>query len=115
MILPSLSATDTAAISAVGSMVAPPLVSLIKQEKWSAQLKQLIAAVLSAAIALAGLAVAGASFSVANIVTLLALIFMGSQAVYGAYFRNSAVETALRSLGKKKAPAPAPVAAEAAK
>lgn len=111
MILPDLTSTDTAAIAAVGSMVVPPVVSLLKQEKWSAQVKQLIAAVLSAVVALAGLALAGASFSASNIVSLLALIFMGSQVVYGAYFRGSAVEVKLSTIGTKKpAPAPAPAA-----
>lgn len=101
MILPNLSATDTSAIAAVGSVVVPPLVSLLKQQKWSAQVKQLIAVAISAAVAVVGLLLAGASFNVTNIASLIALIFTGSQVAYGAYFRGSTVETALSAVGGK--------------
>lgn len=115
MIIPNLTAVDTASISAVGSVVVPPLVSLLKREKWSAQVKQLIAFAIAAIVTVAGLLIAGASFSTTNIASLVALIFTGSQVAYGAYFRGSAVETALSAVGSKaKTVASAPVSPPAA-
>jgi len=99
----SLSPTEIGTISAVGSVVVPPIVSLLKTSKMPAQVKQLIALVVSAAVGVAGIAIAGASFTTTPLVELVALVASGSQIAYGAGFRHSVVETALSKVGNKKA------------
>ncbi len=106
----NLTPIEVGTISAVGSAVVPPIVSLLKTAKMSAQVKQLIALVVSAAVAVVGIVLAGASFETTPLVELVALVAAGSQVTYGAYFRGSVVETALTRVGAHHVkPAPAAV------
>jgi hypothetical protein len=100
-----------ALITAIGSLVVPPVVSFLKRENWSAQVNQLIAGVISLAVsAVAIWIVAPADFGL-PFVTLAGLIYAGSQVIYGAYFKASVVESLLASVGKKVPPTPVPPAA----
>lgn len=103
----TLSVQVIATITAIGSLVVPPVVSLLKRENWNPQVKQLIAGVLSLGVAAAGIAIVEPADFGLSLVTLGGLIYAGSQIVYGAYFKNSTVESALAKLGSKSVP-PAP-------
>lgn len=97
----TLDATTVGTIAAVGSAVIPPVVSLLKREHWSAQVKQAIAGLASIVVAVVGIALTVHNWSALNLTTLAALAYAGSQLVYGVYFRGSVVETRLTSLGSK--------------
>lgn len=95
-------------ITAIGSLVVPPVVSLLKRENWSAEVKQLIAGVLSLGVAAAAIAIVEPADFGLPLLTLGGLIYAGSQFVYGAYFKNSTVETTLARIGSKSTVPPTP-------
>ena len=103
----TLDPTTIGTISAIGAAVIPPLVSFLKRQTWSAQVKQLVAALAALIVAGVGIAVTTQDFTTLAITQLAALAYAGSQVVYGVYFRGSAVETRLRTVGVTH-PAPAP-------
>ena len=71
---------------------------------WSAQVKQLIAGVVSLGIAALGLwLVAPKDFGL-PFASLAGLVYAGSQIIYGAYFKNSSVDTILTNAFHKAAP-----------
>ena len=95
-----------AIITTIGALIVPPVVSFLKRENWSPQVKQLICGVLSLGVsAVAIWIVQPADFGL-PFVTLGGLVYAGSQLIYGAFFKGSAVETLLASVGSKKTPAP---------
>jgi hypothetical protein len=97
-----LTTQTTTIIVAIGALVVPPIVSFIKHQTWSAQIKQLIAAVVSLAVAGVGLwLVAPKDFGL-PFAELAGLVYAGCQLVYGAYFKNSSVDNILTSLFYKK-------------
>ena len=96
-----------AIITTIGSLVVPPVVSFLKREKWSPQIKQLICGVLSLGVsAVAIWIVQPADFGL-PFVTLGGLVYAGSQVIYGAFFKGSAVETLLANVGSKTPTPPA--------
>jgi hypothetical protein len=98
----SLSPTELGTISAIGAAVVPPVVSFLKRQHWTAQTKQAIAFAVSAVVAVVGIAITGASWAPTQLASLIGLVFLGGQAVYGAYFRGSAVDSKLTSVGSRK-------------
>lgn len=94
-------ASDTVTIAAIGAAVVPLVVSFLKQQKWSAQVKQLVAAGCSVVVAAVGVAVTTHNWGELNLVELATMVFAGSQVVYGTYFRGSVVETKLTAIGSK--------------
>ncbi len=98
----SLSPQTVALIVAIGGFLVPPLTSVVKREKWSAQVKQLVAAVLSVAVAGTAIEITDPAAFGLGFAALAGLVYTGSQAAY-ALFRGSAVETALASIGSKSA------------
>ena len=96
-------ASDTVTIAAIGAAVVPLVVSFLKQQKWSAQVKQLVAGACSVAVAAIGVAVTTHNWGTVNLSELATMVFTGSQLVYGAYFRGSVVETQLAAIGRKPA------------
>ena len=96
-----LSSSTTTIIVAIGALVVPPLVSLIKNQAWSAQVKQLIAAVISLAIAALAFWLTAPSDFGLPFAQLAALVYAGSQFIYGAYFKQSAVEQVLTNVFHK--------------
>lgn len=104
----SLSAVQLATIAAVAAAVIPLVVSLLKQEHWSAAVKQAIALAASFACAAVGIAVTVTDWSAINWATLIGLSYTGSQVVYQVYFRGSAFDATLTGL---HAPKPKPVVA----
>lgn len=97
-----LTAQTIAAITTIGALVVPPIVSLLKKENWNPAVKQLIAGVLSLGVAAAGIALTAPSDFALPLLTLGALVYAGSQVIYGAFFQGSSVETLLRRIGNKK-------------
>lgn len=104
----SLTPQTVALVAAIGGAVVPPLTSLLKNEKWSPQVKQLIAGVLSLATAAVALLITDKAAFGMGFASIGALIYAASQGVYGLYFRGSAVETKLAQFGGKTAPPAAP-------
>ncbi len=102
----SLTPQIVALITAIGGLVGPPVGSLLKRGNWSAQLKQLIAGVVSAGVAAGAIAIVNPNDFGLPFVSLAGLVYAGSQVVYGAYFKGSTVEVMLASVGSKKAPKP---------
>jgi len=103
----ALSSADLATISAVGAAIVPPVVSFLKNEKWSTTVKQGIALGVSVVTTVVGLLVAGAHFSVVNLSSEVGLVYLGSQIVYAGYFRQSVAERKLTAVFHK-----APVSSE---
>jgi hypothetical protein len=95
----TLSPQTVAIILAIGSLVVPPLVSLLKREKWPTQVKQLIAAALSLAISAAAIALVARHDFGLPFVSMASLVYVGSQIIYGAYFKSSAADIYLTSVG----------------
>ena len=93
-----------ALITGIGSVIVPPVVSLLKQSSWPAQVKQLIALVLSLAVSACAIAIVQPADFGLPFVTLGGLIYAGSQGFY-ALFKGSAIESALASVGNKTPPA----------
>lgn len=94
-------ASDTVTISAIGAAVVPLAVSFIKREKWSAQVKQLVAGACSVVVAVVGVVATTHNFNSLNLAQLATMAFAGSQVVYGTYFRGSIVETKLTAIWSK--------------
>jgi hypothetical protein len=90
-----LTTQTTSIIVAIGALVVPPIVSLLKHVTWSAQVKQLIAGVLSLGIAALGLWLVDPKDFGLPFAELGGLVYAGSQIIYGAYFKNSSVDTIL--------------------
>lgn len=106
----TLSVQDIANIAAVGAVVVPPVVSLLKREAWSAGVKQAIAGAISCVIALAALfaghAISGAQFiNSATIVQTITLVYAASQVAYRG-FHGSTPDTWLTAFGSKSPPKP---------
>ncbi len=101
-----LSSSTTTIIVAIGALVVPPLVSLIKNEAWSAQVKQLIAGVISLAIAAVAIWLTAPLDFGLPFAQLAALVYAGSQLIYGAYFKQSTFEQVLSNVFHKP-PTPA--------
>ncbi len=95
-----------AIITTIGSLVVPPLVSFLKRQSWSAQLKQLLAGVLSTAVAAAAIAIVAPKDFGLSFVTLAGLVYAGGQLVYGAYFKGSSTEVLLAAVGSKNKKTP---------
>lgn len=107
----ALDAATQTTIAAIGAAVIPPVVSFIKRAGWSAQLKQLVALVASGIVAVVGIVVSGGSLTAISITQLTAMAGVGSQAVYGTYFKGSVVDTALSKIhSRPKTPKALPVA-----
>ncbi len=105
-----LSAATVAMVATIGGLVVPPVTSLLKREKWSAPVKQSIAAIVSIAVAIAAVYItAPADFS-ESLVALSAIIFSASQVIYGLYFQRSTVESALSSVFSGSSAPAAPTA-----
>lgn len=96
----SLSPQTVALITAIGGFVVPPVVSLLKQQSWSAQVKQLIAMACSGAVAAVAIALTAPHDFGLGFVTLAGLVFAGSQLAY-AFFKGSSFESALARFGSK--------------
>ena len=107
-----LSASTVAMIATIGGLVVPPVTSLLKREKWSAPVKQFVAAIVSILVAVAAVYITAPADFAQSLVALSAIIFSASQVVYGIYFQRSTVESALSSVfsGSSAAPAIAPPA-----
>lgn len=99
----TLSSHTVAIIVTIGSLVVPPVTSLLKKEQWSAQLKQLIAGVLSIAVAVAGIALTAPNDFGLPLVSLGGLVYAGSQIIYGAYFKNSVLDNKLTGVFSRSA------------
>ena len=100
-----LTTQTTSIIVAIGALVVPPIVSLIKHITWSAQIKQLIAGVVSLAVAALGLWLVDPKDFGLPFASLAGLVYAGSQIIYGAYFKNSSVDTILTKAFHKATPA----------
>ena len=100
-----LAASTVAMIATIGGLVVPPVTSLLKQAKWGASVKQLIAALASCVVAIAAVYVTAPADFAGSFVALASIVFAASQAVYGLYFKGSTVEGKLSSVF---APKPAP-------
>lgn len=85
----------TTIIVAIGALVVPPVVSFLKNIKWSPQIKQLIAGLLSLGIGALGIWIVAPKDFGLPLASLGGLIYAGSQAVYGLYFKGSSVDTIL--------------------
>ena len=94
----------------IGSIVVPPITSLLKSEKWSTQTKQLIAMVISFIAAIVGLLITQPSIFTQALPAMFGMIFVGSQLFYITYFRKSATDVKLTAVFQKPA-APAQVEA----
>lgn len=90
-----LSASTTSIIVTIGSLVVPPLVSLIKNQSWNTQVKQLIAGVVSVVIAAIALYFTAPNDFGLPFVQLAGLVYAGSQIIYGTYFHGSTVNNLL--------------------
>lgn len=90
-----------AIITTIGALVVPPVVSLLKRTHWSAQIKQLVAGVLSFAIAAIAIYIVAPKDFGLPLVNLTGLVYAGSQIIYGAYFRGSTVATLLTKIGNR--------------
>ena len=116
----SLDPQLVAIIVAIGALVVPPCVSFLKREHWPAQVKQLIALVLSCGVVAIALYIEAPKDFGLPFMSLAALVFAGSQIIYGVYFKSSAADTFLTSIGSivsaakavHPSAAPAPVAVE---
>jgi hypothetical protein len=97
-----LTAQTIAIITAIGGFVVPPIASLIKRTTWATQWKQLLAGALSLAVAAVGIAVTAPADFALPLLTLGSLIYVGSQIVYGAYFKQSQLDTVLTNFGSKQ-------------
>jgi hypothetical protein len=97
-----LTTQTTTIIVAIGALVVPPVVSFIKHATWSAQIKQLIAAAASVAVSAVGLLVTAPHDFGMPFAELSGLIYTGTQAVYGIYFKNSSLDNVLTALFYKK-------------
>ncbi len=100
--MPHLSTQLVTIITALGGLVVPPIVSLLKKESWSAQVKQLIAGLVSLLIAAVAVYFVAPSDFGLPFASLAGLVYAGSQVVYGGWFKNSAVDVALTSVFNKK-------------
>lgn len=96
-----LPADTQAIIIAIGALVVPPVVSFIKQESWSAQIKQLLAGVISLIISGVALWLTHPTDFGWPFFQLASLVYAGSQVIYGAYFKNSSVDTILTGVFHK--------------
>lgn len=105
----TLTPDQIATISAVASIIIPPVVSLLKREQWPTWVKQLIAMTAAVVAAVIGIAVTVTDWSAINVATLIGLAYLGSQVVYQAYFRGSASDTKLTTLPSKTATPAEPV------
>lgn len=94
-----MTAQVIALVTAIGALVVPPVVSFLKREKWSAQVKQLIAAVISVAVAVVAIAICARKDFGLPLLQLAALVYAGSQLVFGAYFKGSTADTFLTAIG----------------
>lgn len=94
-----------ALVAVIGGVVTPPVVSLLKRSGWSAQLKQLIAAVVSFAVALVALYVSDRAVFGLGYASLGSIVFLASQLAY-AGFRGSALDRTLTALPRSKRKSP---------
>ncbi len=92
----------TTIIATVGGLVVPLLVSLLKKVTWSAQIKQLIAGLISLAVAAIAIWIVNPSLFGLPFATLAALVYAASQFAYGLYFKGSSVDTILTAAIYKK-------------
>ena len=105
-----LTAATVAMIATIGGLVVPPVTSLLKREKWSAPVKQFVAAIVSILVAVAAVYITAPADFAQSLVALSAIIFSASQVVYGIYFQRSTVESALSSVFSGSSAAPASAA-----
>jgi hypothetical protein len=90
-----------AIITTIGALAVPPVVSLLKRTRWSTSVKQLVAGVLSIAIAAVAIWIVAPKDFGLPLVTLAGLVYAGSQIIYGVYFRGSTVATLLTKIGNQ--------------
>ena len=85
---------NTEAIALITGTVMPFLVTVVKQIGWSKIANMIITIVLCAIVgSLTVWATGGFSdFQVSNLVVIIAMVFIASQACYAAYWKNTNIE-----------------------
>lgn len=103
-----LSTTDIGIVTGIGGLVAPLVISLLKQASWSIQIKQLVAGIVSIAIALGATFIMSPKNFSMTLAELSTFVYSGSQVVYNTYFKGSTVDTILTNTFTKKNPISVP-------
>ena len=98
----ALTPETIALVTAIGGFVVPPLTQLAQRERWSAQVKQIVAMALSLGVAAVAVKIADPHAFGRGFVALAGEVFGASQLSY-AMFRRSAFMAKVTSVRQKVA------------
>jgi hypothetical protein len=96
---------DFMAVSAVVGVLLPIIVSVVKKEAWSTQLKRVITIVLAvaAAIVTTGVSQGWTELTFANLMAASTVIFVAANTTYQGFWSDTTVDKALTSAFDKTA------------
>jgi hypothetical protein len=96
---------DFVAVSAIVGALLPIVVSIVKKEAWSTQIKRVITIVLAmiAAVVTTGVAEGWTELSFANLTASATLIFVAANTTYNGFWSDTTVDRALTSAFDKTA------------
>ena len=95
----SLSAQTIGLITAIGAIIVPPIVSLLKSETWPSHVKQLICLVVSAVVGIVAIEIDQPRLlTSSNVIVLAGFIFTTATFVYTLLFHGSTSDGALTKI-----------------
>ena len=98
-----ISAQLVGLVSLIGGFVVPPVTSFFKKQNWAVPVKQILAALVSFAVAAVALYITTPSIFNRDLAYVTAIIFGLSQPIYTAFYKGSSLDKVLTAVFNKAA------------